>query len=85
MRTAESKVEDPFDEIIGDLAKELGVSKECASNVRYLRSRSRWTQELEDELIRLHKEGNPPNMNEFGCDNGSALEAELEKKYGAKK
>lgn len=60
-------------------------SQSCAADVRYLRSRSRWTQELEDELIRLHKEGKPPNMNEFGCSQKSPLEAELEKKYGAKK
>lgn len=65
------------------LAEELNVSPGCAIDILYLRTRSRWTQELEDELIRLHKEGNPPNIMEFGC--GSLLEAELEKKYGAKK
>jgi hypothetical protein len=48
------------------IAKELQVSLMCAADVVYLRGRSRWTQELEDELIRLYKEGNPPNINEFG-------------------
>jgi GAF domain-containing protein len=66
-----------FNEIMGDyqkeqleyvesLAQELGVSVECAEDVNYLRSRSRHTEELEAELIRLHKEGNPPNIFEFG-------------------
>lgn len=48
-----------------DLAKELNCSIGCASDVWYLRQRSRWTQELEDELIRLHNAGTPPNINEF--------------------
>ena len=50
---------------IDSLAAELGVTKECALDVWYLRSRSRHTSELEAELIRLHKEGNPPNVCEF--------------------
>jgi len=49
-----------------DLAKELDCSKGCATDVWYLRSQSRWTPELEAELIRLHKEGAPPNICEFG-------------------
>jgi hypothetical protein len=74
-----SKVEnwDAFNEIMSDyqkeqleyiesLAKELDVSVECAEDVNYLRSRSRHTEELEAELIRLHQEGNPPNIFEFG-------------------
>lgn len=48
------------------LAENLGCSYEAAEDVWYLRGRSRWTQELETELIRLHSEGNRPNMNEFG-------------------
>ena len=51
---------------IQTLAEKLNVSENCASAVFYLRSRSRWTQELEDELIRLHKSGTPPNICEFG-------------------
>jgi hypothetical protein len=47
------------------LAEELGCSNSCAMDVWYLRQRSRWTQALEDELIRLHNEGNPPNICEF--------------------
>lgn len=74
-----TKVEnwDAFNEIMNDyqeeqmkyvesLAQELGVSVKCAEDVNYLRSRSRHTEELEAELIRLHKEGNPPNVFEFG-------------------
>lgn len=75
-----TKVEnwDAFNEIMSDyqkeqleyiesLAKELDVSVGCATDVLYLRSRSRHTDELEKELIRLHNEGNPPNVCEFGC------------------
>jgi len=74
-----TKVEnwDAFNEIMNDyqeeqmkyvesLAKELDVSVKCAEAVNYLRSRSRHTEELEAELIRLHQEGNPPNVFEFG-------------------
>ena len=48
-------------------AQERGISHACASDVLYLRTRSRWSHELEEELIRLHKEGTPPNIFDFGC------------------
>lgn len=51
---------------IETLAKELNVSEQCATDVWYLRTRSRYTPELEQELIRLHEEGTPPNIHEFG-------------------
>ena len=38
------------------IQKQFGVSDSCALNIQYLRSRSRWTQELENELIRMDKE-----------------------------
>jgi len=41
---------------------ELNISHSCASDITYLRSRSRWTQELENKLIQLHNEENPPNI-----------------------
>lgn len=42
---------------------DLGVSATCAQNILYLRTRSRWTQALEDELVRMDKAGHPsPNM-----------------------
>ncbi len=47
------------------LAEELDCSVGCAGDVWYLRQRSRWTQELEDELISLHNAGTPPNICEF--------------------
>ncbi len=47
-------------------AVELGVSEHCASDIVYLRSRSRWTQEAEDELIRMDKAGEAlPNIFEW--------------------
>jgi hypothetical protein len=42
---------------IGELAKELDVSEDIASDVHYLRSRSRHTPELEKHLISLRKSG----------------------------
>lgn len=48
------------------LAQELDVSDACASDILYLRTRSRHTQALEEELIRLHRAGTPPNMCDFG-------------------
>ena len=50
------------------LAKELNVSTACAIDVHYLRTRNRWTEDLEAELIRLHQEGKPPNISEFGVN-----------------
>ncbi len=50
---------------VEELAQELNISVACANDVYYLRSRSRWTPDKETELIRLHREGNPPNMCEF--------------------
>ena len=44
------------------LAKEHGVTQECAGDIFYLRSRSRWTQEKEDRLIQSYKDGNPLNI-----------------------
>lgn len=49
-----------------ELADELGCSVVAAMDVWYLRQRSRWTEKLEKKLLKLHAEGNPPNMNEFG-------------------
>ena len=50
---------------IKKLASELNITLECATDVFYLRTRSRHTPELEAELIRLHRVGIPPNMCEF--------------------
>lgn len=48
------------------LARINGWDYGCAMDVWYLRTRSRWTQELESKLIQLHQAGTPPNINEFG-------------------
>jgi lysophospholipase L1-like esterase len=46
-------------------AEELGIPIGAMSDVWYLRSRSRWTQEKEDYLIRLARKGKQlPNMME---------------------
>lgn len=51
---------------IQEIATELNLSYSCAADVWYLRTRSRWTQTLEDQLITLHQTGNPPNICDFG-------------------
>ena len=43
-----AKIQDETVAYIGKLAVELGVSEGCANDFYYLRSRKRWTQELED-------------------------------------
>lgn len=53
-------VQDETAAYIDKLAYDLNVSGQCAGDVWYLRTRSRWTQRAEDELIRLHKAGSPP-------------------------
>lgn len=42
------------------LAQELNCSDWAAQDIIYLRSRSRWSQELENEILRLDKEGKHP-------------------------
>lgn len=56
---------DEWDKQIKALSDTLGVSLACASDVFYLRTRSRHTPELEARLIALYKAGTPPNIMEF--------------------
>ena len=49
-----------------EVAQEMGVDIHCATDIVYLRNRSRWTKQLEDKLIELHKAKMPPNIMEFG-------------------
>jgi hypothetical protein len=46
---------DEVNKHIEKLAKELGVSDMQAGDIFYLRSRSRWSQELENRIIAAHK------------------------------
>lgn len=51
---------------ISKIAARYGVSEGCATHIFYLRTRARWTQRAEEELVRRHKAGEPsPNMNEW--------------------
>jgi hypothetical protein len=52
-------------EYFNNLAQELNCSIPCAMNVWYLRQRSRWNQDCENQLIELDNQGIQPNMNEF--------------------
>ena len=48
---------------IDAVVEEFGISPDAAINICYLRTRSRWTQEKEDYLIRLAREYKPlPDM-----------------------
>lgn len=58
---------DGYDVEVADVAGELGVSNDIAADVVYLRTRSRWTPELEVELIRRRQTGESINMCDFGC------------------
>ena len=49
------------------ISESLGVSMGCASDIQYLRTRSRWSQELENNLIDMDKKGLPlPNICDYG-------------------
>lgn len=78
---------DYFNKRAAALAESLNITEACAADVIYLRTRNRWTPELEKELIRLHKEGNPPNVMDFGCtpETGQALMNIAEEEYKKKK
>lgn len=57
---------DAMNNYIAETATKLGVSEGCASDIIYLRGRSRWTQAAEDELVRRNKAGEPaPNIMEW--------------------
>lgn len=52
---------------VNSLAQEKSISLDTASDILYLRSRSRWSQEKEDYLIALDKAGlkTPNIMDDF--------------------
>ena len=51
------KVQDELLRMINKLAREFDISVPDANHVYYRRTRSRWTQEKEDYLIRLARVG----------------------------
>jgi hypothetical protein len=60
-----NSAQDSFIQEAKNISEQLGVSESCGIDILYLRGRSRWTQELEDRLIELYKQGSPPNICEF--------------------
>jgi len=54
---------------IENLATTLGVNERVAADIWYLRTRARWTQELENQIIAAAKAGCP-------IDSGSILNGE---------
>jgi hypothetical protein len=62
---AQDEYYDSLEEVIQNEADKLGISYGAMCDIHYLRTRSRWTQEKEDYLIKLDKEGKPgPNIME---------------------
>ena len=49
-----------------DISNQYDIPLQRAEDVLYLRSRNRWSSELENELVRYIKEGIPYNLMEFG-------------------
>lgn len=64
-----SEVQDSWVEEIKQMAKNLRVSEGVAGDIWYLRTRSRWTQDLENQLIAADQAGNP-------IDSGAVLSGE---------
>lgn len=62
---AEDEWQEAMNEHICEIASELRISHDCALDVVYLRTRSRWSEENEAELIRLHSIGQAPNIMEW--------------------
>lgn len=54
---------DEFNRQITSESRRLGVTEKEASDIIYLRGRSRWTQEKEDKLVEMAHNGIPfPNI-----------------------
>jgi len=62
MKLFQEAMDAHYDEVnkyVAKLADELKVNNETANNIHYLRSRSRWSQELENKLIQADQAGKP--------------------------
>lgn len=66
MEEFQKAMDEYHDEMVQEISEEankLGIAFLDMSTIWYLRSRSRWTQEKEDHLIKLAQEGKPlPNV-----------------------
>lgn len=59
------------DSIEGDLERiiqEKQVSRLAAWDIWYFRTRSRWSAELEQQIIDGHRQGNPPDVHTLGLE-----------------
>jgi len=62
LKKAEAIMSNPYgsyNEELKKVAKEFGISEDVANDVVYLRTRSRWRQDLEQQIIDAAKAGNP--------------------------
>lgn len=57
------------------LIAELGIDANTAMNITYLRGRSRWSQELEDRLVRASKAGHGDKINAGSGEEDEQLRA----------
>ena len=66
LNQAQEKMMEHYNDEIQQIMDELKVSEICASNIRYLRTRNRWNQTLEERLIQAHQDREEVNIFEFG-------------------
>ena len=59
MQKAMDEYAEVTNQYIDEVAAEKKVSFQCANLIVYLRSRARWTQEKEDELVAIDHAGDP--------------------------
>lgn len=57
------------------LMQELGIDEYTAQNITYLRGRSRWSQELEDRVIKASKAGHSQKIPCLSGEEEEYLEA----------
>jgi hypothetical protein len=56
---------------VEEIKEEKQVSRACAFDIWYLRTRGRYTQEFENRIVDLHRDGKPVDIEEFGCTEDS--------------
>ncbi len=56
-QAAMDALQDDIERYIRGIATELGLEHGAACDIYYLRTRSRWTQDLEDRCVRAMKAG----------------------------
>lgn len=58
---------------IKEIAVNLAISEEAALSVWHLRTKSHWSQDLENKLLEELRAGNEVDMKDYGCPESTAL------------